>query len=243
MNALTRYLENIEGLLKKLHSNTGSLESAAKLIARAISHNGLIHVFGTGHSHMLAEEMFYRAGGLAAVNPILEEDLMLHISASRSTELERRADLAALILNKQTLGTHDIFIIISNSGGNSLIEEMARSVRDKNIPVIAITSVAHATSAQARTNGTKLHELADVVLDNLGEVGDASVRFTGSDIATGPTSTVIGATILNAITSRVVEILLEQGIEPEVFSSSNTQLGDSKNRELLARLEDRVKNL
>ena len=81
------------------------------------------------------------------------------------------------------------------------------------------------------------------MLDNLGAVGDASVRFSGSDLATGPTSSVIGATMLNAISSRVVEISLEQGVEPEVFSSSNTQIGDKKNQELVTRLQERIKIL
>ena len=243
MSAIDRYIENVEFLIKKLKSDSSSLELAAQLIAKSINSGGLVHVFGTGHSHMLAEEMFYRAGGLGAVNPILEEDLMLHVSASKSTELERRAELAEEILRKQSLSANDVFIIISNSGGNSLIEAMARRIQKMNIPIIAITSINHATSPEARTSGTKLHELADIVLDNLGAVGDASVRFSGSDIATGPTSSVIGATMLNAISSRVVEISLEQGVEPEVFSSSNTQIGDKKNQELVTRLQERIKIL
>lgn len=243
MTAIDRYLTNIASLVSQLQHEHSTMEKVAELIANSIARGGLIHVFGTGHSHMLAEEMFYRAGGLGAVNPILEEDLMLHISASKSTELERRAELADEILSKQSIGTDDIFILISNSGGNALIERMARKVRELNIPVVAITSLKHATSPNARTEGTKLHELANYVLDNLGTVGDASVNFAEHKIATGPTSSVIGTAILNAITSRVVEILLERGIEPEVFSSSNTKAGDIKNNELVAKLRSRIKVL
>ena len=162
MSAIDRYIENVELLIKKLKSDSSSLELAAQLIAKSINSGGLVHVFGTGHSHMLAEEMFYRAGGLGAVNPILEEGLMLHISASKSTELERRAELAEEILRKQSLSANDVFIIISNSGGNSLIEAMARRIQQMNIPIIAITSINHATSPEARTSGTKLHELAEI---------------------------------------------------------------------------------
>jgi uncharacterized phosphosugar-binding protein len=184
--------------------------------------------------------MFYRAGGLGAVNPILEEDLMLHISASKSTEFERRADLADQILQRQSINSNDVLILISNSGGNALVEAIANKVKSKKIPVIAITSLQHANSPLARTKGTKLHELADIVLDNLGAVGDASISFPNSEILTGPTSTVIGTAIINALASRTVEILLENGIEPEVFSSSNTLNGDIKNQNLVEKLKKQI---
>lgn len=131
MTAIDRYLSNLRSLLTKLSRNHESLEAAAQLIAKSIAKNGLIHLFGTGHSHILAEEMFYRAGGLGAVNPILEEDLMLHISASGSTEFERRADLADQILEKQSINANDVFILISNSGGNSLVEAIANRIKIK----------------------------------------------------------------------------------------------------------------
>lgn len=243
MTAIDRYLSNLGSLLTKLSRNHESLEAAAQLIAKSIAKNGLIHLFGTGHSHILAEEMFYRAGGLGAVNPILEEDLMLHISASGSTEFERRADLADQILEKQSINANDIFILISNSGGNSLVEAIANRIKNQGIPIIAITSLEHANSPLARTSGIKLHELADIVLDNLGTVGDASVSFPNSEIVTGPTSTVIGTAIINVLASRAVEILLINGIEPEVFSSSNTKRGDEKNIELINKLKKQIRIL
>jgi len=240
MTAINRYLLNLISILKELEKNHQSLEDAAQIIAKVIEKGGLIHLFGTGHSHLIAEEMFYRAGGLGAVNPILEEDLMLHISASKSTEFERRADLADQILQRQSINSNDVLILISNSGGNALVEAIANKVKSKKIPVIAITSLQHANSPLARTKGTKLHELADIVLDNLGAVGDASISFPNSEILTGPTSTVIGTAIINALASRTVEILLENGIEPDVFSSSNTLSGDIKNQNLVEKLKKQI---
>ena len=125
MKAQTRYFEQLESLIQKLKNHDDSIEAAAAVVARALENDGLVHVFGTGHSHMLAEEMFYRAGGLGAVNPILEEDLMLHKNASKSTELERDPTLANSILSQHQLREGDVFIIASNSGGNALIEAMA----------------------------------------------------------------------------------------------------------------------
>ncbi len=240
MKAHVRYLENVEELLRKLKAHSESIELASTTVANSLRNDGLIHVFGTGHSHMLAEEMFYRAGGLGAVNPILEEDLMLHKNASKSTELERDPSLASTILGRHKLREGDIFIIASNSGGNALIEAMATEVKNCGLTLIAITSLNHATSPTARAQGRKLHELADICIDNLGEVGDASINYRQIPVKTGPTSTVIGAAIVNAIVARAVEISLEQGFTPQIFSSSNTASGDVHNTHLIASLKERV---
>jgi uncharacterized phosphosugar-binding protein len=189
---------------------------------------------------MLAEEMFYRAGGLGSVNPILEEDLMLHKNASRSTELERNPELAINILAKHKLRKGDVFIIASNSGGNALVEAIGNQVKERGLLLIAITSLRHATSPAARVHGRKIHELADITIDNLGQVGDATISYPGLEEKTGPTSTVLGTAIVNALVVRSVEIMIENGHKPEIFSSSNTSYGDSRNSELLSILKERV---
>jgi uncharacterized phosphosugar-binding protein len=189
---------------------------------------------------MLAEEMFYRAGGLGSVNPILEEDLMLHKNASRSTELERNPELAINILAKHKLRKGDVFIIASNSGGNALVEAIGNQVKEHGLLLIAITSLKHATSPAARVHGRKIHELADITIDNLGQVGDATISYPGLEEKTGPTSTVLGTAIVNALVVRSVEIMIENGHKPEIFSSSNTSYGDSRNSELLSILKERV---
>lgn len=240
MKSHQRYLANLIELLTDLQQDCEQVENAAGLIAQSLQNDGLIHVFGTGHSHMLAEEMFYRAGGLGAVNPILEENLMLHINASKSTELERNPELAINILTKHKLRKGDIFIIASNSGGNALVEAIGNQVRDQGLTLIAITSLKHATSPAARVHGRKIHEIADITIDNLGEVGDATISYPGLEEKTGPTSTVLGAAIVNALVVRAVEIMIENGHKPEIFSSSNTSLGDSRNSELLSILKERV---
>jgi uncharacterized phosphosugar-binding protein len=143
VKAHIRYLENVESLIGKLKASSESIELASVAVAASLKNDGLIHIFGTGHSHMLAEEMFYRAGGLGAVNPILEEDLMLHKNASKSTELERDPSLASTILARHKLRKGDVFIIASNSGGNALIEAMALEVKERGLTLIAITSLNH----------------------------------------------------------------------------------------------------
>jgi len=240
MKSHQAYLSNLIDLLTILRQDCQQVEDAAGLIAQSLQNDGLIHVFGTGHSHMLAEEMFYRAGGLGSVNPILEEDLMLHKNASRSTELERNPGLAINILAKHELGKGDIFIIASNSGGNALVEAIGNQVKQLGLKLIAITSLKHATSPAARAQGRKIHELADITIDNLGQVGDATIAYPGLEEKTGPTSTVLGTAIVNALVVRSVEIMIENGHKPEIFSSSNTLDGDSRNSELLSILKERV---
>lgn len=244
MSSLTDYLKNLEKLLEQVRSeSTEALEAAAQAVSGCIANSGLVHVFGTGHSHILAEELFYRAGGLGRINPILEADLMLHLSATKSTEIERTPGLAQQILNKQNIGPNDVFILASNSGGNAVIEEMAKIIKSKGLILIAVTSLNHATSTGARVDGVKLHQLADIVLDNHGVLGDASISIRGLETKVGPTSTVIGTAIVNAIAVRATEIMVEQGIKPTIFASSNTTEGEKHNSELVEELRKVVKIL
>lgn len=242
MNATHRYLENLILMLERLRNNENNgIEDAAKIVARTIESKGVVHVFGTGHSHMLAEELFYRAGGLVQINPILDDRLMLHKSAHMSTQYERQPGLAAELIAQHHVMPNDCFIIASNSGGNAVVEEIASMMKSVHIPVIAITSLLHATDPSARTNGVKLHNLADVVIDNLGVPGDASIKI--NEIGVGPTSSVIGCAIVNSISTRAVEILSDLGINPPVFMSSNTEIGDIENQKLVHDYSNKIKAL
>lgn len=221
-----------------------AVRRAAGLVADTVAAGGLIHVFGTGHSHLMAEELFYRAGGLAQVNPILIDPLMLHSGAARSTRLERVPGLAAALLESEPVGPDDLMIVVSNSGGNATGVEMLVAARERGLATIALTSVQHATAGSARAgSGPRLHELADVVLDNRGSAGDAAVIPAGGSVAVAPTSTVVGAAILNTVVAEAVELLLARGDVPDVFASSNLAGGDETNRALLDTYRPRVRAL
>ena len=226
-----RYLATAQRLIERLSTEEWpNIAAAARAVALALQAGGTIHVFGTGHSHMLAEELYYRAGGLVRVSPILFEGLMLHSSAPLSTSLERLPGLAEALLLDHPISKGDIFIAASNSGSNAVTSELASQVRDKGIPIIAITSLTHATSARARTNDRpRLHELADIVIDNGGAVGDAAVDIEGFSKRVAPTSSVVGTAILNAIVAEAVQLLVDRGVSPDVYSSSNTAGGDAEN--------------
>jgi uncharacterized phosphosugar-binding protein len=221
----------VEELLARLSTTEWSrITEAADLLADAIASGHVVHAFGSGHSHMLAEELFYRAGGLVRVRPMLFEGLMLHASAPLSTSLERLPGLAAALLADHPMAPGDVLILASNSGSNAVTTELAALARDAGVRTIAITSLRHATSASARvSDGPRLHELVDVVIDNGGAVGDAAVLIDGLATPVGPTSTVVGAAILDALVAEVVERLIARGTTPEVYASSNVAGGDEVN--------------
>lgn len=246
MLAALRYLQQVEQLIKKLQSESlQSLEAGADLMATSLMNEGMIHVFGTGHSHMLAEEMFYRAGGLAAVQPILVEDLMLHGAAVRSTAMERLEGYADIILDHYDVKAGDVMIIASNSGRNAVTIEMAIAAKRKHLNVIAITNKKHAMASTSRhKTGKKLYDLADIVIDNHGCVGDAAIEIEGlSGQKVSPTSTAIGAAIIQALVAETVERMVIAGRKPEIFCSSNVDGGEQVNERIISKYKGVVRSL
>jgi uncharacterized phosphosugar-binding protein len=245
MKKAIQYMENIRNLVSgAIETQLDNISQAAAIVAQTIMDGGIVYVFGTGHSHMLAEELFYRAGGMPQIYPILEESLMLHNGAIKSTHLERIEGYAETILSLLDCTEKDCMIIASNSGRNAVNIEMAFGARARKMKVIALTSLNHSKALESRhKSGLKLYQAADVVLDNLGCLGDASIpiREVGGKIAA--TSTSIGAMLLHAVEVAAVEIMLEKGVVPDVFSSANLDEGDEINEAFLSRFKSRIKPL
>ena len=225
------YLLSAQELLGRVAiTQRESVAQCVKLFTDALASGKMIHTFGTGHSHLLAEEIFYRAGGLAAIYPILDERLMLHKEVVKGSQNERLPGLAQELVDKHPIANGDVVIVISNSGGNQVTIDLVKLAQSLGAKVIAVTSIKHATSKSARSSAAeKIHQLADVVLDNSGVVGDASVRVAGSPMSAGPTSTVIGGALLQSVVVGTVAECLKRGIEPEIFLSSNLAGGDENN--------------
>ena len=239
-----RYLAGAMAVLAAIADDQWpAIRRAAEMVAETVAQGGLVHAFGTGHSHMLAEELFYRAGGLAAVNPILVDSLMLHTGAERSTELERRKGIIGELVEDMPFRPGDTLIVASNSGGNAACEEMAGRAISARAGVVAIVSMAHAHRSASEGDGGGLVDLADVVIDNHGAAGDASITIEGVGSQVGPTSTVAGAAIVNAIVAESVEILTSRGVAVDLFTSSNLSGGITVNFELAARYRERVRAL
>ncbi len=238
------YMAAVRDLLDRVgQSQLASIERAAEAVARAIDRDGLIYLFGTGHSHMLAEEGHYRAGGLAPVVPILISSLMLHQSASISSALERLPGLGPAVLDRYQLAPGDVLFVFSNSGVNAVPVEVALAARAKGATVIAITSVDYSSHASLGPAGKRLYEVADIVIDNGGPPGDAVAEVGASGLRTGPISTVVGAFILNAILTEAVFRLEAEGKEIPVYISSNMPGAPAHNARLLERFRARNPHL
>ena len=193
---------------------------------------------------MICEEPFYRAGGLVPVHPILEPALMLHEGAYKSTLFERLDGIGKVLLDVNGAEKGDVLFLISNSGRNGSVIDMALEARNKNITTVAITSLQHSKACTSRhKSGKKLYELTDYIIDNCGVPGDAAVEIKDFDQKVAPTSSIACILIVNTIVSNVVERLIAQKIIPPVFMSANTDEGDCFNKKLLQEYRARIKPL
>lgn len=226
------YYETILTILDRaFQEQKETLHKAALMMADVISSGNLIYVFGAGHAAIIAEEMFYRAGGLVPVNPIFAPGLITSTHpATLETALERLTGYAALLFEAHQITPDDLLIIHSNSGRNTVAIELAEITRSRGVKVIALTSIAHSQAFPSRhPKGLRLMDVADLVLDNCGVVGDAAVELPGLPQRVGATSTVVGAALMNAVVVETIRILLERGQRPPIFCSANVDGGEAMN--------------
>lgn len=245
MRKTLQYITIIQDLIKRvLETQMDKIDEAGAILAESLMNDGFVYVFGTGHSHMMAEELFYRAGGLARIYPILEDALMLHNGAIKSTEMERLDGYAELILDRYECTEKDCLIIASNSGRNAVSIDMVKAAHKRGMKVIGLTNLTHSKAQESRhSSGFKLYMIGDVVLDNQGCLGDASIYVPEIDRNIAATSTSLGAMLLQAVAISAVEKMIEEGHIPEVFSSANLDEGDEINDEMLAKYRSFIKPL
>lgn len=240
------YIDGLRAILERIkHEQAGNIGQAGKILADSISNGGIIHAFGTGHSHIIAEEAFFRAGGIAAVNPILDERLIFLKGALESTRAERESGLARSLIERESVKPEDAAIIISNSGRNAAPVEMALEMKERGARVIAITNLEQSRSTVSRrASGEKLYELADVAIDNCVPTGDALLKLDGLNSRTGASSTVAGAAIIHSIIIEALSELIKKGINPPVLQSANVEGTTADTlREVLSRYQSRIRYL
>jgi uncharacterized phosphosugar-binding protein len=237
------YLAAVQDRLNALfESQSAALTEAVEAVCSALAHDRMIYLFGTGHSHMLAEDGHYRAGGLAAVCPVLFSMLMLHEGAVLSTQLERTSGLAKALLDRYQPEAGSVLIIFSNSGVNALPVEMALVAKERGLKVIAVVALGYAASVPTGPAGHKLADVADIVIDNQGVPGDALMRLP-SGHAVGPLSTIAGSFILNAVLAESCARMEAQGHPPPVYISGNMPNASAHNAALVARYRSRNPHL
>ena len=243
MNSIDAYFTNIAVVLDNvLTTQRGAMEESAKLLADATLGDHNIFAFGCSHAGLLALEMYYRTGGLATINPVRAPGLTLDIDpATMTSQMERLPEYGRVIADNQPIGEGDVVIIHSVSGRNTVTVDFALRCREKGARVIALTSVAAGKAIPSRhPSGKLLMDVADVVLDNCGCVGDASIEIKGVPEKVAPTSTAVGAAMLNAIMGRAVELIVERGEVPPIFMSANVPGGDEHNRDMLRRYKNQI---
>jgi uncharacterized phosphosugar-binding protein len=239
------YRDQIVGILDKvLDTEAAALDAARDAVVAALAADRLVYVAGSGHSHLLAEEAFYRAGGIAAAQAILDPDLMLHLGARRSTLIEREEGRAEKVLADYPIGPGDVVFVASNSGRNAYPIELALGAKTRGATTIALTSRAHASATTSRhQSGKRLFEVTDIVIDNGGVYGDAGLPVGTGEVSMGPSSTIVGAFILNAIFAEAVDKLATMGIIADVYQSANKQGAETLAEAVIERWQTRIRGL
>lgn len=233
---MSEYLDRITGLLAQIEMEEADvMAQASDAVADVICRDGVVHVFGCGHSHLPALDTFYRAGGLACVSPVLDEDLMLHDGAAKSSRMEKMSGIAAEVFRRHDIKPNDVMVVISASGKNAAPVEMLRAAKAAGVPTVVISSSAY------RAHGAVLLDEADIPIDCKVPHGDAVIDV--GDMKMGGLSTYASLFILNSVLIEGAKKALARGVVPPIYTSGNVEGGTAKNVALEERYFCRIKRL
>lgn len=229
MNPSEAYLDKAIEIIQKIKdTEMEPIEEAAELFANTIANDGLVHMFATGHSRMFIEEMYPRHGSFPGFHPIVELSLTYHtqvVGANGQRQamfIEHVEGFGEVILNNFVFTPPDCFIVISNSGVNEVVVDVALGAKRRGLPLVVIVSKEHSgQSSPKHSSGKKLMDLGDIVIDNCTPPGDALVTVDGMpDDPVGPASTIGTASVINAIKCLVAEKLVKLGKPPHVLTNA-----------------------
>jgi uncharacterized phosphosugar-binding protein len=239
-----QYLDAAIGLLQRVRDEEAdAITAAGTLLADTVAAGGRLFAFGAGHSSLAAQDVVYRAGGLALMNLLAVPGAVGVdvVPATLGSALERVDGLAGAVLDSSPLRSGDVLVVVSLSGRNALPVEMALGARARGVKVIGVTSVAYATETTSRhASGTFLKDLCDLVVDSKIAVGDAELTLDTVPAPFAPASTVVTAALLQAVLATAAGALADRGIEPPLLRSGNVDGGHEWNARVFDRYADRI---
>ena len=242
------YVENaITNIREVAEKQADNIHAAAELMADAIANDRLIRVYGGGgHTTLCMGEMFFRAGGLCNINPIMETGLSVFNQALKYLELERTVNYGSAIVKYYDLQKDDVLIIFHNIGINPATIDAAMEAKKAGAKIIAVSSSAWQEGMPKdhfirHPNKKNLFDFADVCIDDYNPVGDCIVNIPGMGTPIAPVSNVVDFTIAHLLEIETCHICMERGIQPPVWMSANTPEGDAYNAENLKKYKNRIK--
>lgn len=238
---LTKYYEEIIYILDQIKdTQADKIKSASRIVADTIRNDGIIYIFGCGHSHLIGLDCFYRAGGLVNVSAMLDTDLMLHNGAAKSSVMEKMSGIAESIFERYCITEKDVLIVISTSGKNAVPVEMAQLATQRGIKNISVVSSAYFEDKKDRP---LLYECSDMYIDNCVPHGDAVMEITGAETKMGSVSTVASSFILQSLLLEGAELAAKEGARVPIYRSGNVEGGAEYNKVLITEFLPRIKHL
>lgn len=236
------YINRIKKLIDDISTKEEkNILNATSLFYETIKNEKSIYVFGASHASIVTQELFYRAGGLILINPIFAEGANLNVSPiSHTSEMERLEGYGRLLARKVNFKKGDLLLLHSVSGRNPITIEMAMEAKEKGCKIIIITNLNYSKSTTSRHSSKKLlFELGDIVIDNCGDIEDASIKIANIEQKVGPTSTISSCLIVNTIIVELTKKMKEDKDIP-IFYSANIDGGDEKNKIIFEKFKNNI---
>jgi uncharacterized phosphosugar-binding protein len=238
MSLIKSYINKCREIADRVEAQEDNISKAAEWFAESILAGRVVHVFGSGHSRIMVEEMWPRYGSFPGFNPIVELSLTYHnnvVGANGQRQamfLENVPGLAERILRNFGLDKKDTALVVSSSGCNIVPIEMAELFQRKGIRVVALVTSDHLENSQSkRSDGKKLSDFADLILDTGAPVGDSMIEVPGLETPVSPGSTVGGVLLINSIKADLAKRLTDAGQPPKVLTAA-VIVGAEKAKEL-----------
>ena len=242
------YQDVISQHLRTVYETSGdAIVRAGELVARKVADNGIVHVYGPGaHSTLAAQEVFFRAGGLANISAILDDGTLMSSGALRSMAIERLPGYGRMVIDDNRLGAGDLLIVVNAYGINAVVIDATLRAHEVGATVVGVSSRLHAESTAAghparHPSKANLHDIVDIHVDTCVPVGDAVMHHEAVEQKFAPISTFAGAFAMDSIVSCAIVLLAEAGIAPPILRSGNAPGGDDVTKDLLGPLRDRIR--